>query len=91
MRSYREFLASKRRQYGDQFDDADLAPEFIPYFESGERLEVKVDSEIKRGRVGVTTGWRPVFLLLLTRRSVGSSYILSSQVEIVRVVAAYLS
>lgn len=42
---------------------------------------------IKRGRIGITTGWTPTFLLMLTRRSLGSSITLDARTVIIRKVA----
>ena len=39
-RSFGEYLKRKRAEYGEKFDASDLAPQFIPYYESGERIEV---------------------------------------------------
>lgn len=91
-RDYRNHIANKRREYGDKFDASDLAPQFIEHFESGARIEVEFVGqagnvyETKRGTVGITTGWKPVFLLMLTSRSIGSSHILRAKDRIVRVV-----
>lgn len=92
-RSYADFIARKKAEYGSKFDASDLAPQFISYYESGQRIEVEFISsttgkpyETKRGRVGVTTGWKPVFLLMLTTRSIGSSYTLGKNDRVVHVV-----
>lgn len=91
MRDYKEFLERKKRQYGDKFDASDLAPQFIPYYENGKRIEVKFSyNEVKRGTIGITTGWRPVFLLMLTKRSIGSSYTLREADKIVKTVNGIL-
>lgn len=84
-RSYEEFIEKKQREYPDTFDSSNLSEKFIPYFESGQRIAVKFGDIIKTGTVGVTTGWQPVFLLILTKRSMGSSYTLSDRNEIVKV------
>jgi len=86
MRSYQEYIARKKREFGNKFDDSELNPEFIPFFESGERIEVDFGYEVKRGTIGVTTGWRPCFLLMLTRRSRGSSYTIGKNDKILQVV-----
>ncbi len=86
MRSYSEYLAGKRQQYGNLFDSRDLAHQFVPYFESGERIEVRSPWGTRRGRVGVTTGWKPVFILLARRNARGSSDVLTSSDTVVRVV-----
>jgi hypothetical protein len=90
---FADLIARKRAEYGARFDAAELAPQFIPFYENGARIEVQfVDAagevyETKRGRVGITTGWRPAFLLILTSRSRGSSYVLRSRDKVAKVVA----
>ena len=83
---FTEYLARKRREYGDKFDPSDLAPQFIDYFNNGARIEVDMGYEVKRGRIGVTMGWKPAFLLMLTTRSIGSPYILERTHKITRVI-----
>jgi hypothetical protein len=83
MRNYQDWLREKKNREKD-FDDSDLSKQFIPYFESGQRIIVKTSyGETKRGYVGVTTGWKPCFLLMNNTRSMGSSDTLSDKDEIV--------
>lgn len=82
-RSYDEFLERGIRRYGSAFNPADLCQRFIPAYESQERITVEDCGEVKRGRVGVTTGWKPCFLLMLTIRSQGSSITLGPKTRIV--------
>ena len=85
--NYDQFIARKRREYGDKFDASDLNPEFVKYFNSQERIEVKFSyGEVKRGRIGVTTRWKPAFLLMLTLRSRGSSDVIGEGDHVVRVI-----
>lgn len=89
MRNYTDFIVLKKIKYGSRFNSSDLAPQFIPYYNSQLRIEVGFTSggkiyEKKWGTVGVTTGWKPVFLLMLTKRSLGSSYILRKEDVILR-------
>ena len=78
--NFNEYLERKQKEHGEKFDKSDLNADFIFAYESGERVEVQfrndkgVVYETKRGRIGITTGWKPCFLLMLTRRSIGSSY-----------------
>lgn len=78
-RSFKEFLQRKENEYKN-FNDSDLNRDFIHAFESGKRVEVCFvgsDGQIyetKRGTLGITTGWKPCFLLMLTKRSISSSY-----------------
>jgi hypothetical protein len=74
MRNFKDFIARKMDQYGKQFNPEDLNPSFVKYFESGERITVDFGYEKKRGTIGVTTGWKPCFLLMARIDSRGSSY-----------------
>ena len=83
--TYAEYLADKKRQHGDKFDPSELDQRFVPYFRTGQRIKVETCGLIITGTVGVTTGWRPVFLLIRTSRSVGSSWTLGSKDKILAV------
>lgn len=71
-------------RYGEQFDPSGLDATHWTIrqaYESGERVEVTTTyangkTWVRRGRVGVTTGWRPVFILLPRVTSSGSSDVL---------------
>lgn len=82
MRNFKDYLEQKQREYGTKFDASDLDSRFVRSFETGGRIRVKFYGEfVKTGTVGITTGWKPVFLLMLTSRSVGSSHILNKSAE----------
>lgn len=84
MTKYEELLASKKRQHGDKFDDSDLVVKFAPFFNSQERITVEFSfGETKRGTIGVTTGWKPIFLLMLTKRSTGSSWTINNDDKVI--------
>ena len=86
---YQDYLTRKKREYRENFNDVDLNKNFIPYYESQERITVKFcnkqgkEYERKRGRIGITTGWRPCFLLMLTTRSIGSSYTIGKKDKVI--------
>lgn len=67
MNNYTAFLNRGKAKYGDKFDSSDLDQYFVKYYESGERIKVKLNmgNEIyyECGTVSVTTGWKPVFIL----------------------------
>ena len=84
MSAYQEYVKRKRTEYGDRFDDSELSSQFVPYFENQKRIEVVSVSGTRRGRVGITTGWRPTFLLMLRSTSIGSQYILRDNDRIVK-------
>lgn len=91
-RSYSDLIARKRAEHGPRFDPSDLAPQFVPYFESGARIEVRTtypsgQSWTRRGRVGITTGWKPAFLLMARTNCRGSSDLLGPTAVVVKVVA----
>lgn len=87
MSRYLNFLERAKNAHGEKFDDSELSKQYVLPFENGNRIEVGFsDGIVKRGRVGVTTGWRPVFILLLTVRSIGSSYILSDETYIRKII-----
>jgi hypothetical protein len=81
---FESYLFRKQSQWGEEFDPTDLNLQFVPYFESGKRIEVDFGYEIKRGTVGVTTGWKPTFILLLTKRSIGSAYTLGKDAKFIK-------
>lgn len=79
MNDYQEFIVRKRKEYGDKFDISNLDPRFIRYFESGQRIKVTTCDMTITGTIGVTTGWKPSFLLMRTTRSIGSCWTLGPQ------------
>jgi len=82
----KNILDEKRQKYGNKASVKELAKQFVPYFESGERIKVKFSyGEEKTGTVGITTGWKPIFILMLTKRSTGSSWTLSKKDKIIGV------
>jgi hypothetical protein len=73
-------------------DNSILNPSFAEYHISKQRVEVAfVDAngktyETKRGTIGKTTGWKPVYLLMLTTRSTGSPYTIGMNDRVLRVI-----
>ena len=82
---YEDYIEQKRRQYGDRFDTSDLAPQFIEYFESGERIKVQTDEHVRTGTVGITIGWRPAFLLMHRSSDHSSGDVLGTQDQVTHV------
>ena len=88
MRSYKDYLARKQRLYGDKFDPTNLPEKFVRFYENQARIEVKFAyGDIRRGRIGITTGWKPAFLLMATVRSTGSSDLLAADTEVLWIIA----
>ncbi len=88
-RSYQEYLARKKAEYGSQFDPSDLDPRFVSYYENGKRIWVSDFGHVTSGTVGVTTGWKPVFLLISSSRAMGSSTTLTKKTKILGEVGSY--
>lgn len=82
---FSDYCQRKVRQLGDHFDPSGLDSRFIPFFESGERIKVETVGLTLTGTVSVTTGHRPSFLLMRTRRSIGSPWLLGSRDRILAV------
>jgi hypothetical protein len=86
----------KRKEYqckreGHTFDASNLNPEFIPYWETGQRVEVmgpiwNGHSETMRGYIGITTGWKPVFLLMRRVGDYGSSWTIGKDDKVIKVI-----
>jgi len=84
-------------------DSSDLDDRFTPYYERGERVEIEwVDghedytgygsrSNGRKARfyVGKSTGWKPVYIMLIRRDSMGGCAILSDAVRSIRGLCVY--
>ncbi len=65
-------------------DYSGIAKKFASYYGTNERIKVEFShGEILTGTVGMTTGWKPVFLLIARSNSIGSSDILSDDDKII--------
>jgi hypothetical protein len=84
MRNYQEYIARKKQEHKEKFDSSDLASQFIKYYENHKRIEIEFSHGKVRGFVGITTGWKPCFLLMKTKRSISSSYTLREEDKIIR-------
>lgn len=85
MTRFDDYIDRARQLHGSKFDMRDLDKRFIQYYNNGQRIKVTSYGESKSGTVGVTTGWKPVFLLILTSRSHGSSHTLGKSVKKIEV------
>lgn len=84
--NYKTLIDARRDQYPISFDDSALAKAFIPHFNVGKRRRIKVQFHPSEkpvwGFVGVTTGWKPTFLLMRNIRCHGSRYVLDDSCKI---------
>jgi hypothetical protein len=83
---YADFIARGKARYGDRFSPPPAASRFARYMDSQQRIRVRFsyDEELT-GTVSATTGWQPVFLLMRTSRSMGSSNTLGDGDQVVAV------
>lgn len=81
----------RMRNPNQQFDGSSLrdAAQFAPYYGKAVRVKVIRESDgepyVRTGRVGMTTGWKPAFLLVHRVSDHGSSDLLSGRDRIVAV------
>jgi hypothetical protein len=80
-----EIAEKKNRETGWRAN-CELNPALTPYFQNRQRVEVDFGYEKKRGTIGKTTGFVPCYLLMLTTRSMGSSYTIGMNDKITRVI-----
>jgi len=82
---YGQLLARKAREHGSKWDPSGLAPQFAPYLHSDTRIKVRGPWGTRTGTVGITTGWRPAFLLMARTSAHGSSDLLGPEDQIIAV------
>lgn len=85
MTKYDQYVSRKIAEYGDRFDAGDLAPNFVRWFNEGARIRVRTDNYVRTGTVGVTTGWRPTFILMHRSSDHGSWDVLSTSDAVIAV------
>jgi hypothetical protein len=86
MTKYESFVARGKATWGRKFSQASIAKKFVPAYNYGQRIRVRFhgsDKMVLSGTVGVTTGWKPAFLLMQTKRAIGSPWTLSNRDRIV--------
>ena len=81
-------FATRQLKKMDNFTTADLPEKFVPYYEQGSQLRIKIERGVnfivnEYGRVGVSTGWKPAFLLVKSDRHKGSSVVLDEEDRVV--------
>jgi len=79
MTYYEKFLQRKRAEHGEKFDESTLSEKFKPFFGTDTRIKVETCGQVVFGRVSVTTGWKPVFILMRRKSDYGSCWTLSDK------------
>lgn len=85
---------------GNEYDFSELDERFTKYYNSGQRVEVewlegyedftgygsRTDGKKARFYVGKSTGWKPIYLQIYRRDSMGGQAILSSAVKSIKAI-----
>lgn len=84
-------LARFRNRHGDKFVPPKASDRQKEYFGTGQRVEVTTtypsgETYVRRGTIGITTGWAPALLLMHRRGSMGSSDVLRADDQITAVI-----
>lgn len=83
---WQHFLLRKYEEYGERFSVEGINQDFIRYYESQQQVKVRFEyGEVKTGRIGVTTGWKPCFLLMIRANSLGSSWTIGPKDKIIAI------
>ena len=87
MTLYEQHMAARPERIDGHWVDTseqDAASQFKPYFH-GPRIKVTGPSGTRFGTVGMTSGWRPAFLLMHRSTDIGSWDVLGPDDKIVAV------
>ena len=85
---------------GHEYDFSELDERFTKYYNSGQRVEVewldgfedysgyggRTNGKKARFTVGKSTGWKPIYLQIYSKRSTGGQAILSSAVKSIKAI-----
>lgn len=80
-----ELNARGRAKYGDKWDASELVEPWATWYHQDARVMVDYGHETVCGRVSVTGGWRPSFLLMRRTSDIGSAYLLDDRCKLVAV------
>lgn len=81
---YEDMVERFTKRHGDKFSEENLDQRFRPFYDSQQRIQVQyIGSEQKHyGTVGITSGWKPMFILMNNARARSSSVTLDSNVHL---------
>ena len=80
-----QWIDDKKLRWRESFVPPEGSETLARYCGSEQRVEVDNDGHIVRGFVGITTGWKPSFILLRTKRSIGSWILLGANTKVLKV------
>ena len=85
-RTYSDLVRHFEAQYPGRFDDSELWPQFRSWVGYDGRIEVSGEHFAGRrrtGYLGVTSGWKPAFMLVAKTNSMGSSDLLGAGDQVI--------
>ena len=90
MNPYDDAIARGKARWGDKFTAPQTTPEQRQYFR-GPRVEVTTtydsgETFVRRGRISITTGWKPCLLLMHRTSDIGSWDTLNSNDRITAII-----
>lgn len=84
---YEQAIARLRKQHGDKLTPPQGVDHLIKYF-GVRRVEVTGPYGVRRGRIGITTGWGPALLLMHRATSMSSSDVLEPEDKVTAIIHA---
>jgi hypothetical protein len=75
-----DMIGRKRREWGERFDSCELRAvdvRIVQAYGSHARIRVAGPAGTRTGTVGITTGWKPAFILMHRSSDIGSGDALS--------------
>lgn len=84
-KQYFEVLGRLRAKHGTRFNPPKGVDHLIPYF-GMRRVEVTGKYEVRRGRIGITTGWGPALILIPNANARGSGDVLSPEDKVTAII-----
>lgn len=82
---YEQAIARLRKQHGDKLTPPQGVDHLIKYF-GVRRVEVTGPYGVRRGRIGMTTGWGPALILVPNATARGSSDVLEPEDKVTAII-----
>ena len=83
---YEDMVERFTKKHGDKFSEQDLDQRFRPFYDSQQRIQVQYVKTINDpkhyGTVGISSGWKPTFILMNNVRARSSSVTLNRNIDI---------
>lgn len=84
-REYLNAIERLHRQHGDKLTPPQGVDHLLPYFGT-RRVEVTGPWGVRRGRIGITTGWGPALILIPNANARGSGDVLEPEDKVTAII-----